>query len=77
MCRPVGGSYLKHHKEIEEDDIYVRQNSQTKLGSGTQIPQNYLRRGRSPSYDLWSSSMGRSHHKTNTPSEDAEHAKTD
>jgi len=70
--------HIEHITEKSRKMIYMfGQNSQTKLGSGTQIPQNYLRRGLSPSYDLWSSSMGRSHQKTNTPLEDAEHPKTD
>ena len=34
--------HIEHITEIKEGDIYVRQNSQTKLGSGTQIPQNNL-----------------------------------
>ena len=64
--------HIEHTTEKSRKMIYVRQNSQTKLGSGTQIPQNYLRRGLSPSDDLWSSSLGRSHKKAKTPSEDAE-----
>ena len=58
-------------------DRHTHTYTHTKLRSRKQIPQNYLRRGLSPSDDIWSSSVGRSHKQTKTPSENAELPKTD